>query len=411
MLKQAIEHKLYMTGAQAFISLWDLKTVCEGQGDLAVKKLPPTAKLEDRDRVSETRAAKDLDPMISTARSVLAQELEDRFFTERPSNSHLVQCYMSEQLSMEVWAPSEWVSIAKALYARMLREAASIAEVGLHISPRKKQKTAAASSSGGLFRNLATTQTPPVDDAAKDFDAVSDEMQRWQTIDVAVMAEFFYEEGLLNEFALLYKLRNSFPLHYTLFKQVSSHLPHEANTGRGVITNTDLEGPGVGIYFIIETPDGPDYHRALVVIEEMRDYQSGPECCLAFGGAWLDLGTDLVPVFVAQDQGFSRFRGWRIGRKKVVKRCCLPDPCQSCRVRTKISAMTVASPSGSQQRKQLRRPLLRTHGEERHASESSAEAGVCRPSRPVPGGGMGAFHGVSRGRGRVCYVSVRWRLS
>ena len=37
-------------------------------------------------------------------------------------------------------------------------------------------------------------------------------------------------DGLINEFALLYSLRMSFPLHFTLFKQVSSHLCHEANT-------------------------------------------------------------------------------------------------------------------------------------------------------------------------------------
>ena len=34
----------------------------------------------------------------------------------------------------------------------------------------------------------------------------------------------------MNEFALLYKQRHAFPLHYTVFRQVSSHLAHEANT-------------------------------------------------------------------------------------------------------------------------------------------------------------------------------------
>ena len=29
---------------------------------------------------------------------------------------------------------------------------------------------------------------------------------------------------------MLYKLRSAFPLHCIVFKQVSSHLPHEANT-------------------------------------------------------------------------------------------------------------------------------------------------------------------------------------
>ena len=36
--------------------------------------------------------------------------------------------------------------------------------------------------------------------------------------------------GLINEFELMYKVRSKFPLHYTVFKQVSAHMAHEANT-------------------------------------------------------------------------------------------------------------------------------------------------------------------------------------
>ena len=57
-----------------------------------------------------------------------------------------------------------------------------------------------------------------------------DEISRWVTLDQAHIDEFVDDEDMVNEFALLYKLRNAFPLHYILFKQVSSHLPHEANT-------------------------------------------------------------------------------------------------------------------------------------------------------------------------------------
>ena len=35
---------------------------------------------------------------------------------------------------------------------------------------------------------------------------------------------------ILNEFQLLYRVSANFTLHYTVFRQVSSHLPHEANT-------------------------------------------------------------------------------------------------------------------------------------------------------------------------------------
>ena len=33
-----------------------------------------------------------------------------------------------------------------------------------------------------------------------------------------------------NDFALLYRVRTSFPLHYIVFQQTASHLPHEGNS-------------------------------------------------------------------------------------------------------------------------------------------------------------------------------------
>ena len=38
-----------------------------------------------------------------------------------------------------------------------------------------------------------------------------------------------HEQGLINEFALIYNLRDSFPLHFVVFKQTAVHIPHEAN--------------------------------------------------------------------------------------------------------------------------------------------------------------------------------------
>ena len=34
---------------------------------------------------------------------------------------------------------------------------------------------------------------------------------------------------MLNEFQMMWSLRKRFPLHYIVFKQIASHLPHEAN--------------------------------------------------------------------------------------------------------------------------------------------------------------------------------------
>ena len=36
-------------------------------------------------------------------------------------------------------------------------------------------------------------------------------------------------DGLLNEFKLMWAERNRFPLHLIVFKQTACHLPHEAN--------------------------------------------------------------------------------------------------------------------------------------------------------------------------------------
>ena len=59
---------------------------------------------------------------------------------------------------------------------------------------------------------------------------MTDEIERWKAIDRATISEMTDDEGVVNEMALLFKLRRSFPLHYRVFKQVSSHLCHEANT-------------------------------------------------------------------------------------------------------------------------------------------------------------------------------------
>eukprot|EP00966_Prymnesium_polylepis_P097167 2250554-Prymnesium_polylepis.1 len=112
----------------------------------------------------------------------------------------------------------------------MLRSAAAIAGVGVRLSPRKKHKPAASASAGGLLRHRPVVAAASTAETEQDFDAVTDEVSRWETLDKSVISDFMDSDGLVNEFAMLYKLRTSFPLHCTVFKQVSSHLCHEANT-------------------------------------------------------------------------------------------------------------------------------------------------------------------------------------
>ena len=133
----------------------------------------------------------------------------------------------------------------------MLRDAASIENLVRNTTsapspPRKVQKLGA-----GLFRfrksncllevpsasevpvlmdesSTAETDVEPV--AEPETDTVADEMQRWKSLDLSLFKELTDVDGVLNEMALHYKLRHHFPLHCRVFRQVSSHLCHEANT-------------------------------------------------------------------------------------------------------------------------------------------------------------------------------------
>ena len=47
---------------------------------------------------------------------------------------------------------------------------------------------------------------------------------------VSTIRKFKDDEGVVNEFALLYDVRDKFPLHYIVFKQTASHIAHEGNS-------------------------------------------------------------------------------------------------------------------------------------------------------------------------------------
>ena len=229
-IKQSIEHKGYLTGAQSLCLHHDLTQGCKSDQPLSVKAHPPSASMADRKRKTETRGASELDEMIVKGRTILAAEVSARFFGERPSNVRMVQAYMCKQVPMAEWADDSWVETAKALYLKMLRNAAAIA--GVRSSPPLKSlKSRTEPEVGaGLFRNRSPTVAQQQPQASEEFDAVTDEVQRWAAIEQSAIDEHTDSDGLVNEFALVYKLRTSFPLHFTVFKQVSSHLCHEANT-------------------------------------------------------------------------------------------------------------------------------------------------------------------------------------
>ena len=72
---------------------------------------------------------------------------------------------------------------------------------------------------------LLTTKSLTADDEI--FDTVLDELKRWE--DMGLKEYYIAEDRLLNEFKMMWALRESFPLHFIVFKQTACHLAHEAN--------------------------------------------------------------------------------------------------------------------------------------------------------------------------------------
>ena len=52
-------------------------------------------------------------------------------------------------------------------------------------------------------------------------------LQRCET--TRLHTKFFDSDGLLNEFEMMWDLRERFPLHFFVFNQTACHLAHEAN--------------------------------------------------------------------------------------------------------------------------------------------------------------------------------------
>eukprot|EP00966_Prymnesium_polylepis_P171923 3975808-Prymnesium_polylepis.1 len=161
----------------------------------------------------------------------MAEELHDRFFGERPSNSRMVQLHMSKQKRSTAWLPEPWRALAESLYLRWLRKAhehlkGSMRE--LRSSPNKKQKT----SSRTTILLFDDDDDDSNDDSSggKDDDEVAIEVERWKAISTSSLNDFKDKDtGMINEFAFHWANRKEFPLHYFVFRQTASHLPHEGN--------------------------------------------------------------------------------------------------------------------------------------------------------------------------------------
>ena len=58
------------------------------------------------------------------------------------------------------------------------------------------------------------------------------------------------EDGLLNESALMWELRERFPLHFIAFKRTACHLPHEGNCEQVFSSAGNLSAPNMEPEFL-----------------------------------------------------------------------------------------------------------------------------------------------------------------
>jgi hypothetical protein len=147
------------------------------------------------------------------------------FLQQKISNSRLVQVYMSKQPVMDAQKVLEYqYIISETLYKTYIREANDVVKLPTRqMSPSKTQKMSGGSM---IFRGASAlecevTETP-------EFDTVTDEIRRWSSLSEDE-CQRFVEDGVLNEFEMMWQLRVLFPLHFFVFKQTASHLTAEAN--------------------------------------------------------------------------------------------------------------------------------------------------------------------------------------
>ena len=72
------------------------------------------------------------------------------------------------------------------------------------------------------------------------------EVERWKAISADTLDAYKNAEtGMINEFAFMWAKRKEFPLHYFVFKQTASHLPHEGNVEQIFSLGGRLSDPNI----------------------------------------------------------------------------------------------------------------------------------------------------------------------
>lgn len=167
-VKELVENCATLTGGQMIFLMASLRSSCSASRALIIKNFPPTAALKDRKRSLAEISADSIHPMILRARVELEAQLEKRFFSTPPSETRLVQLYMSKQADAAKIMPVAWLAQAKAFYLVWLRRAAVALKVGTRVSPErvcKKRRVATMLFDGFMDAESEATASPSAEEA------------------------------------------------------------------------------------------------------------------------------------------------------------------------------------------------------------------------------------------------------
>ena len=140
---------------------------------------------------------------------------------------------MSKQTGMDAQKVLEKQYItAETLYKTYIRETNDVVKLSTRQMSSDQQKKQKLSGTSRMFRGASALESQESEmTEPAEFDAVTDEIRRWSSLstDEGLPAVVCVEDGVLNEFEMMWHLRNVFPLHFFVFKQTVSHLAAEAN--------------------------------------------------------------------------------------------------------------------------------------------------------------------------------------
>ena len=107
-MKELIEKKKTVTGAQSFELHYNLAKSCAPTRPLLIQLFPESIAVKDRTRASTTLPADQLLPLVIEGRKEMVLQLEKRFFSIMPSEARLVQIFISKQVPAEKILSPQW---------------------------------------------------------------------------------------------------------------------------------------------------------------------------------------------------------------------------------------------------------------------------------------------------------------